>query len=102
MKKIISAFTVLGVVGAALAFTAKPLSAGDVFCVPSTVTPVQNQSCASQSALNGDAQTYNFISSGGSTTSPCVNISNTVTYIDQLGTCKTPLSGTQYVLTADE
>jgi len=101
-KMFASAFTVLAVVGGALAFTTKPISAGDVFCVPTTVTPDQNHSCASQQALNGDAQTYNFVSSGGSLTSPCASLSGTVTYVDDGSSCKTPISGTEYVLTSDE
>jgi|SRR6185312_7814858 len=102
VSTVASAISILALVGIAISFTGRRISLGDVYCVPRTVTPIKDQPCYLQIPLDGDAQTYDFVPSGGTLISPCTNLFWTVTYLDTGTGCILAEDGTEYLLTVDE
>ena len=100
MKKMfVPAFAIIAIAGSALAFTAKYLEPGDVYCVSTIVTqPSSSSSCLSQ--IPGDAVNYNFSTQSGSSTSPCPSGDNT--YIDDGSHCNVPGGNVLFQQTANE
>jgi hypothetical protein len=81
MKKVISAFAVLAIVGSALAF--KPFGSGSVFC---------NSACTSRIDFR--------VSPTGTITDPCENGANGEFVLTADNTCVQVATGTHFVGTA--